>query len=117
MIIINGIGVTLIMLIIWWFWLYRPKELKETDKERTVMVESGIYSPSRVKIEHGQSITLKFIRKDESLCSEMLLFPDLDISVSLPRGKLTAIEIPALEIGEYQFHCQMQMYRGVLVVT
>ncbi|WP_290487919.1 cupredoxin domain-containing protein [Idiomarina sp. UBA3162] len=34
----------------------------------------------------------------------------------MPSNKLKQIQIPALEPGEYDFHCQMQMYRGKIVV-
>ena len=46
----------------------------------------------------------------------MLLLPDLEISESLPLNKIKTIELPLLEAGEYDFHCQMKMYRDSLKV-
>lgn len=34
MLIINLVGLLLIALIVWWFWLYKP-EVKEIDKNQT----------------------------------------------------------------------------------
>lgn len=117
MLIINSVGVVLIALIIWWFWLYKPKETELGENDLVIAVENGIYSPSRIKIPAGQTFELKFIRKDESPCSETLLIPELKISDTLPINKLKVIQLPALESGEYAFHCQMQMYRGQLTVN
>ena len=116
MLMINIIGLTLIALIVWWFWLYRGSAAAISDDMLTVMVENGIYQPSRIKLAAGKPHTLQFLRTDASPCAEMLLVPDLDISQALPLNKTTAIQLPALAKGEYNFHCQMQMYRGVLKV-
>jgi plastocyanin domain-containing protein len=56
------------------------------------------------------------MRRDQSPCSETLLIPELQISDTLPLNKLKTIQLPALAAGEYAFHCQMQMYRGLIMV-
>jgi plastocyanin domain-containing protein len=33
MMIINLMGLLLIALIVWWFWLYKPAEVEEKEKE------------------------------------------------------------------------------------
>jgi len=116
MLVINIIGAVLILLIIWWFWLYKPKEITAANGDIKVLVENGTYVPSRIKVKNGQTFTMQFVRKDESPCAETLLFPELEISESLPLNRPKNIELPAMKPGEYQFHCQMQMYRGVLLV-
>lgn len=116
MLIVNLIGVALIALIAWWFWLYKPKEVVLGEGDLVVTVENGTYVPSHIKVPHNKQIEIKFIRKDQSPCSETLLIPDLQISDSLPLNKLKSIQLPALPVGEYPFHCQMQMYRGLLTV-
>jgi plastocyanin domain-containing protein len=57
------------------------------------------------------------LRIDESPCSAVVVFADLDISEDLPIGETKEITLPALPPGEYPFTCQMQMYRGELVVN
>ncbi|CAA0366261.1 Secreted protein containing plastocyanin domain (fragment) [Alteromonas infernus] len=57
------------------------------------------------------------MRKDESPCSEVLLIPSLDISEQLTLNEVTPIHLENVPQGEHTFHCQMQMYRGVLTVV
>ncbi len=114
--IVNVAGVVLIALIVWWFWLYKAKEVTLEDTALVIVVKNGTYHPARIKLAANQATELHFLRKDASPCSEMLLFPDLDISESLPVNTPRTIALPPLAKGEYPFHCQMQMYRGVLTV-
>lgn len=116
MLFINLLGLLLIGAIVWWFWLYKPEETELGDMELVVMVENGTYHPSRIKLAPEKSVTLQFLRKDASPCSEMLLIPELDVSETLPLNKVKKISLPPLKAGEYEFHCQMQMYRGALSV-
>jgi plastocyanin domain-containing protein len=116
MLIINSLGVGLIALIIWWFWLYKPKEAVVSTDGITVTVENGTYQPSRIKLSGGQPATLQFLRKDGSPCAATVLFPALNINEELPLGRPKSITLPGLTKGEYAFHCQMQMYRGTLLV-
>ena len=46
----------------------------------------------------------------------MLLIPELDVSETLTTNQTTTIKLPEMDAGEYEFHCQMKMYKGVLVV-
>src|SRR5690606_11883307 len=112
----NIAGLALIALIVWWFWLYKPKEAELGENDLVITVENGTYSPSRIKVPTGEPVEIKFIRKDQSPCSETLLIPELQISDTLPLNKLKTIQLPALAAGEYAFHCQMQMYRGQITV-
>ena len=116
MMIINIAGLALIALIVWWFWLYKPKEAELGENDLVITVESGTYSPSRIKVPVGKPVEIKFMRKDQSPCSETLLIPELQISDTLPLNKLKTIQLPAMSSGEYAFHCQMQMYRGQITV-
>ena len=116
MLLINLLGALLIVLIIWWFWLYKPKEVEVSGDEILVTIKDGTYQPSRIKIEAGQSKKIQFLRKDATPCASMVQFPDMEISEEIPMDNVKVIEIPALNKGEYAFHCQMQMYRGTLIV-
>lgn len=116
MLVINLAGIALIGLIVWWFWLYRPATTAADSMPSVVTVADGVYDPSRISVPSGMPVTLNFLRKDPSPCAEMVIFPDLDISSQLPVGKQTPIHLPALEPGNYRFHCQMQMYTGEISV-
>ena len=117
MLLVNIAGLALIALIVWWFWLYRPPEAAAlADEALEITVENGVYQPARLRVAAHQAVALRFLRKDESPCAETVIFPDLDISTTLPLGRPTTVQLPPLAAGEYAFHCQMQMYRGVLKV-
>ena len=114
--IVNLAGLVLIGLIVWWFWLYRPAEVELGESEKVIIVENGVYSPSHIKLKADQAATLTFLRKDASPCAEMVVIPALEFSATLPVGKEKTVQLPAMKQGDYDFHCQMKMYRGQLKV-
>lgn len=116
MLIVNLAGLALIALIVWWFWLYRAPEVSAAETAQLIVVENGVYQPARLRLPPNEAIVLQFLRKDASPCAETVIFPDLEISATLTLGKPTIVRLPALGAGEYAFHCQMQMYRGLLKV-
>lgn len=116
MILVNLAGLILIALIVWWFWLYRPPQTMLEENGLLIRVENGTYQPSHIKVPANQAFSLQFLRTDASPCAEMLLIPDLQLSETLPLNKTTQILLPELAPGRYDFHCQMQMYRGQLIV-
>ena len=82
-----------------------------------MLVDNGVYTPSRIEVPVGRPIVLRFLRKDASPCAEKVLFDDFGISADLPVGEPTDVVIVPKQAGEYEFTCQMQMYRGQLVAT
>jgi plastocyanin domain-containing protein len=115
--LVNAFGVLLILFIIWWFWL---SSTRATDVSRQglieIVVDNGVYTPPRIEIPAGQTVTLRFVRQDASPCAEQVIFQDLPVSATLPVGKPHDIRLSVDEPGEYEFTCQMGMYRGKLVV-
>jgi len=116
MFMINLIGILLIALIIWWFWLFKSNEVSAPDNGIVIKVADGTYQPSRIKLRAGKPTELQFLRTDPSPCSATVFIPDLEITVDLPTDQKTSIFLPDLAKGEYPFHCQMQMYKGTLLV-
>ncbi|HKY69560.1 MAG TPA: cupredoxin domain-containing protein [Gammaproteobacteria bacterium] len=114
--IVNLIGLILVGLTIWWFLLKRPKETKATEDTLSIVVQDGIYTPSLIRAKSGQTLTLSFLRKDTTPCSEFVVFDQLNISGKLPINKPYIIKVVLKEPGEYDFTCQMGMYRGKLIV-
>ncbi len=117
MMIINLLGLVLIGLIVWWFWLYKPEKPVDSSVENiTVVVNGGVYQPSRIKVAAGKKSTLQFFRKDGSPCAATVLFPEFEISEELPLEVNKLVELPPISSGEYLFHCPMKMYTGTLIV-
>ncbi|MFT7175020.1 MAG: plastocyanin domain-containing protein [Halioglobus sp.] len=116
MLIVNLLGLLLIALIVWWFWIYKPKAVSADQDTMTIFVDNGTYEPSRILLPAGQSTTLRFIRKDASPCAATVVFAEFDIFEELPLNKPKDIKLPPLASGAYPFTCQMQMYHGMIVV-
>lgn len=118
-ILFNLAGLALIAAIVWWFWLapkWHQQAAVSGEKIQEIMVKDGIYDPDRIRLPAGHRHILRFHREDASPCAEWVLFPDLEVSAQLGVNQVTEVEIPAAKAGEYPFHCQMQMYRGTLVI-
>lgn len=116
MFFVNVAGLLLILLIAWWFWFYQPKKTRLNDSDLLIILENGIYQPARITLPSDKGFSVNFLRKDPSPCAETLLIPDLQISETLPLNKTKNIVLPPIPKGEYSFHCQMQMYRGQLII-
>ncbi len=114
--LINLVGLALIGLIVLWFWLSRPKTLRAVGSQSIeITVADGVYTPARIEVPAGQPVTLRFVRRDPSPCAEKALFGSLGVSADLPVGKPVDVAVTPPQPGEYEFTCQMGMYRGVLV--
>lgn len=87
------------------------QEVREID----VIVQGG-YKPSRIEVIQGQHVQLRFIRKESGDCTREVVFPAPGIRQELPEGKPVVIHLPALQAGEYEFKCGMNMIKGKLIV-
>ncbi|MDH5393110.1 MAG: cupredoxin domain-containing protein [Gammaproteobacteria bacterium] len=116
-IFVNIAAVILILAIIWWFWLSTAKAQTISEKQVVeILLEDGVYNPARIEVAAGQTFSLRFIRKDASPCAEKVLFNQLDKSLELPLNQPREIELNISKAGEYSFCCEMNMYRGTLLV-
>jgi len=116
-IIINLIGLFLIAFVVWWFWIFKNRsEARVEGSVLEIVVDSGVYEPSVIHAKAGEELTLRFIRKDSNPCSEKVLFDGLDISADLPVGTPFDLTFTPEKKGEFDFTCQMAMYRGKLIV-
>ncbi|KPK37820.1 MAG: plastocyanin [Gammaproteobacteria bacterium SG8_47] len=115
-VIVNIVGITLIAVIVWWFWLAKPVARRVSSAQAIeIVVADGTYSPARIEVPTGRPTTLRFIRKDPSPCAEQVIFHDLDVSAALSLDDPVEVSVTVPRQGEYTFTCQMQMYRGTLV--
>ena len=115
--LINLTGIFLIGIIVWWFWFNKSKvAFTKIETIVEIKVKDGIYQPSQLEAEMNQPIILRFIREDASPCAEYVAFNSLNISKQLPLNKPTDISLTVKNAGEYEFTCQMGMYRGKLII-
>ncbi|MGB5630548.1 MAG: cupredoxin domain-containing protein [Woeseiaceae bacterium] len=114
-ILVNLAGVILVALIVWWFWMTKPKAQRASKSIVDILVDGGTYTPTRIEVEVGKEVTLRFFRKDASPCAERVVFDELGINAELPLNEHTDVVVTPTEAGEFAFTCQMQMYRGSLL--
>lgn len=110
------VGLLLIALIVWWFWLSKAKAKHSDSGIIKIIVENGVYNPARIEINSSQPVTLEFLRNDTSACSEYVVFEQLDVHEKLPLNRSQQIKLGKLNPGSYHFSCQMNMYVGELIV-
>jgi len=117
--IVNGLGLALIALIIWYFWLYRREGVQIAVvggvQEVQIKVKGG-YDPDVIVVKQGKPVRLHFTRQESAMCSEMVLFDKLDRSAKLLEGETVTIEFTPQQRGEIPFQCQMGMLRGKVIV-
>jgi plastocyanin domain-containing protein len=120
----NGIvllvGIALIGGIIWFFWGPRKSGVRAVAtsggyQEAMVLVKGG-YTPDVLLVQHGKPVRLNFRREETAACSEMVVFSDFGKSARLPTGETVPVEFLPEKPGEYEFTCQMGMFRGKLIV-
>jgi plastocyanin domain-containing protein len=84
-------------------------------REIEIVVQGG-YQPSRVVINEGERVRLRFVRREYTGCTREVVFPSLNLRRELPPNQPVVIELPPLPAGEVPFHCGMHMIHGTLVV-
>lgn len=120
-IFINLIGVGLIGLIVWFFWLSKPAATiaptTETGIQEIGVIVKGGYTPDTIQVEAGRPVRLTFNRQESDPCSETVILDAFGLSADLPQGADVSIEFTPSTAGDYEFACQMGMLRGTVVVT
>jgi plastocyanin domain-containing protein len=118
--IVDLVGLGLIAFIVWFFWLVRAKGTRAAVtgggyQEQMVLVKGG-YTPDVIVVEAGKPVRLNFVRQESASCSEMVLLPAFNKSATLPEGQTVPVEFLPKDRGEFEFSCQMGMFRGKLIV-
>jgi plastocyanin domain-containing protein len=113
-------GLTLTVLIAWYFW-FAPKgrtraAVGESGAQEVAITVKGGYTPDVIVVQKGRPVRLTFTRQESAACSEKVLFPDFNQNALLPEGKQVSLEFTPDKPGDYGFQCQMGMLRGKLIV-
>jgi plastocyanin domain-containing protein len=118
--VVDVVGLALIAFIVWFFWLVKTKGVHAAAtsggyQEQMVLVKGG-YTPDVIVVEAGKPVRLNFVRQESASCSEMVLLPAFGKSAKLPEGATVSVEFLPKERGEFEFACQMGMFRGKVIV-
>ena len=113
-------GLLLVAFVVWFFWLKRARGVRAAatagGRQEAMILVKGGYTPDTIVVRHGKPVRLNFRREETAACSETVLFPDFNKSARLPTGETVAVEFLPEKPGEYEFACQMGMFRGRLIV-
>ena len=117
--LVTVIGLGLIPLIIWYFWLSKGTGTLAQGsgllQEVNVVVKGG-YTPDTIIVRRNKPVRLNFLRQESATCSDTVKFPDFNKSARLPENETVTVELLPTEMGEFEFTCQMGMLRGRLIV-
>jgi plastocyanin domain-containing protein len=113
-------GLSLIALINWYFFFSGGEGATVAAVTGGIaevpIVVLGGYSPGTVRVPRGARVRLVFDRREDSSCSEEVVFPDFGVRRFLPAHQKTVVELSPASAGSYPFTCGMSMLRGTLVV-
>ena len=111
-------GVTLVLFLAYYF--FGPKKASAAHVEGGVqevqVTVKGGYSPSVIRVKQGVPLRLKFNRQEAGDCTSRVVFPDFQVSKSLPAFQTTTLEFTPDRTGKFGFACGMGMIHGDLVV-
>lgn len=93
----------------------RARRTSAGTQEARIIVEHG-YRPSRIELEAGVPTTLRFDRREDDACTEMLVSELWPSTHRLRAHAETEIRFTPLRPGRYPFTCGMGIYSGELVV-
>ena len=113
-------GLFAIVGIAWFFWGPRRSgvhaAMTSSGYQETMVLVKGGYSPDVIVVQRNKPVRLNFRREETAACSEMVVFDAFGKSAHLPTGKTVALEFLPQQPGEYEFSCQMSMFRGKLII-
>jgi len=84
--------------------------------QRIDVTVKGGYSPDVIRVTAGTPLRLTFDRQESGDCTSRVVFPDFQLSQSLPAFEKTVMEFTPDEAGEFGFACGMNMIHGRLIV-
>ena len=102
------------------YFFFGPKQSRRAEirggvQQIAVTVKGG-YSPDLIEVSQGMPVRLVFDRQEAGDCTSRVVFPDLQISKSLPAFTQTTVEFTPERAGRFEFACGMNMIHGTLVV-
>jgi plastocyanin domain-containing protein len=115
-ILILATGIASILFIYLYFFGKKDDVHQAADNVIAITVDGG-YSPSVISVKKSQPVTLKIFRTDPSSCLDQLIIPQWNIVKALPLNKKLEVHFTPDEVGEFPFHCGMNMFHGKIIVN
>lgn len=94
-----------------------PIALNPDGYQEVRVVINGGYRPDTVRVQQGMPVRIRFLREEDDVCSERVVFSAFGVDRRLPPFQETAVEFLPTTTGTFLFTCDWGIYRGSLVVT
>ena len=94
---------------------YQAQLASDGVQEATVVVKGG-YTPDLIIVQQSQPVRLNFVRDEASTCGAVVVFSDFGSRYYLPEGQVVPVELMPDRAGDFVFTCEMNHYRGHLIV-
>ncbi len=91
--------------------------MKNNYQEVGLQIRADGYSPDVIIAKKGVPLKINVTSDTDAGCAVELVFPEFNITRTIPAGKTDVIEIMPSEEGTFNYRCSMDMYRGKLVIT
>ncbi len=91
------------------------RRLADGTQEARIVVDRG-YHPSHIELEAGVPATLRFERREDDPCTELLVSELWPSAHRLAAHGETEVRFTPQRPGRYLFTCGMGMYSGELLV-
>jgi len=94
---------------------WSARRLADGTQEARIVVDRG-YHPSHIELEAGVPATLRFERREDDPCTELLVSELWPSAHRLAAHGETEVRFTPQRPGRYLFTCGMGMYSGELLV-
>ena len=104
-------GLLLVTEIAWFFWFSKKEAVRVTTTEggtqEVFVTVKGEYSPDLIVVQAGKPVRINLHRRESALCSEHVLFLDLNKQATLTPFKVVPLDLTPDKPGTYGFQCGM----------
>lgn len=82
-----------------------------------VAVTNDGFSPSKIDVKKGETVTLRFTRTTKSECLKAISIPDLKIEKDLPMNTAVDVVLTPEKEGPMTLQCWMAMVKATIQVS
>jgi heme/copper-type cytochrome/quinol oxidase subunit 2 len=88
----------------------------ETAPVVKMMITPTGYSPNVIRVKKGVPVELEITNPTDNSCFSEFMMPDFSLNNVPIKTGTTKLTFTPDKIGEFTFHCGMNMYRGTVIV-
>lgn len=94
----------------------REAVIKGSYQEVDLKINVSGYYPDVIIAKRGILLKINAHSEEDAGCATEIVFPDFNITKTVPAGSSGLIEILPSQEGTFNFRCSMDMFRGKLII-